>query len=97
MIFLGIGLSTDSILAYAIGLILLYIIGYGLLKFFKVPFKIILTILINAILGGVILVVFNFIAQYFDYTISINPFNALIVGFLGIPGLILIVIINIII
>ena len=87
---MGMGMEISIILAYALGLILLYIVGWVLL----VPLKFILKLIWNGILGGVMLLAINLIGGFFGFQIVINPLNALIVGFLGIPGVLLIVLIG---
>ncbi|GAB6085850.1 hypothetical protein JCM11672_11220 [Alkaliphilus crotonatoxidans] len=79
------GIELNIILAYGLGLILLYILGWILL----VPLKLILRFLWNGIIGGIILLLFNLIGGFFNISLVINPVNALVVGFLGIPGLVL--------
>lgn len=76
--------------AYLIGLFLLYILGMVLV----VPIKILIKLLINGLIGGVVLLLFNLIGGIFNLTIAVNPLNAVIVGFLGIPGVILILILQ---
>ncbi|MBS3994327.1 MAG: pro-sigmaK processing inhibitor BofA family protein [Alkaliphilus sp.] len=87
---MGIGIELNVILAYAFGLILLYIIGYLLL----VPIKWIVKLVYNGIVGGVMLLILNFVGGFFDYGIAINPITALVAGFLGIPGVIVMMIIR---
>lgn len=84
------GLELTVILAYAIGLILLYLIGW----FLVIPIKIIIRLIWNGIIGGIMLFVFNIVGGFFDITIVINPVTALIAGFLGVPGVILLIIFN---
>lgn len=85
---MGMNIEIGVIIAYAAGLILLYIIGYLLLF----PFKWLLKLMFNGILGGVFLILFNVVGGYFDVNIPVNIISALIVGILGLPGLILLVI-----
>lgn len=79
-------MEISIILAYAFGLVLLYVIGYILL----VPIKIILKLILNGIIGGLVLVVLNFFGSFLQLYIPINPFTALITGLLGIPGILMI-------
>lgn len=75
---------TELIIYGIIGLALLYLV----IKLFKWPIK----ILINGVIGMVLLYITNYIGAYFDFTIAINPITALIAGFLGIPGIIFLVV-----
>ena len=83
---MGFGVEISIILAYAFGLILLYVIGYILL----VPIKIIVKLILNGVVGGLALILFNLIGAFVNLHIPINPFTALITGLLGIPGIIMI-------
>jgi inhibitor of the pro-sigma K processing machinery len=82
------GFSLYTILAFLLGLVLLYIIGMLLV----VPIRLLIKLLINGLIGGVILFLFNLIGGIFGLAIAINPLNALIVGILGIPGVVLLLI-----
>jgi len=80
-------LSYEIILAYTVGIIFLFFIG----RLFLVPLKIILKLVYNCVIGAILLIVVNFIGQTFGFFIPLNIFSALLVGFLGIPGLLLLV------
>ncbi len=67
-----------------VGLSLLFLI----IKLLKWPIK----ILINGIIGIVLLYLSNYIGESFNFYITINPITALIAVFLGIPGVIFLVI-----
>ena len=82
----------ETILYYGFGLALLYIVGIILVF----PIKKIFKLIGNGILGGLTLLVFNFVGQYFGLGITINPLNAIIVGFLGVPGVVLLLLLQLI-
>lgn len=67
-----------------LGIALLFL----LIKFLKWPIQ----ILINGLIGVVLLYVFNLIGANFGFVIPINWITALVSGFLGIPGVILLMI-----
>lgn len=76
-----------------IGYFLIAILGlYILVKIFSWPLKILFKLVINAVLGAVLLIVVNIIGSYFNFYIGINAITALIAGFLGIPGVIFLII-----
>ena len=77
-------MDIEMIIYALVGLALLFLI----IKLLKWPIK----ILVNGIVGIIILYVANYIGEYFDFYITINPITALIEGFLGIPGVIFLVI-----
>ena len=83
-------LDPSTIIAFAVGLIALYVIGLLLV----IPIKIILKLIINGIIGGITLLLVNFIGGFIGLTIGINPVTAVIAGFLGLPGVVLLIIIQ---
>jgi len=60
------------------------------------PIKLILKLILNSLLGGLIIVVINWIGTAFNLHIGLNIFTAMFVGVLGIPGAILVTIFKII-
>lgn len=90
---MGFGLEFSVIFSYVFGLALIILIGWLLIF----PMKIITKLIINGLLGGLFLLAVNFIVGNFtDFSIGVNPINALIVGFLGLPGLALLIILKLI-
>jgi len=77
-----------EILYGVIGLIALVI----LFKIFSWPFKVLMKLIVNGILGAILLIIFNFFGQAFGLYIGINATTALIAGFFGIPGVVFLVI-----
>ncbi len=78
------------LLAWFAGIILIFVFGKAL----KVPLKIAIKLLVNGLLGGLIIVILNFIGQYIGFGVSLNILSALIVGTLGLPGVILLIILK---
>lgn len=73
-----------EMLVYAlVGLALLFLI----IKLLKWPLK----ILINGVLGIILLYITNIIGGYIGFMVPINAISALIAGFLGIPGIIFLI------
>ena len=73
-----------SIAAFGIGLLILWL----LCKLLKVSLKIIWKLVINALLGAFILVVFNLVGGLFGFTVPITFLSALVAGVFGVPGVI---------
>ena len=76
-----------------IGIVILFLV----IKLLKWPMKII----INGIIGVVILYVVNFIIANLslvginiNFSLAINPITALIAGFFGVPGVVVLIIIG---
>ena len=84
------GAETNTLLAYLFGLIVLYVIGRILI----IPLKFLTKLLVNAVLGGVTLWLLNVFGGAMGINVGINVITALVVGLLGIPGVILLVILN---
>ena len=78
------------ILAYTVGIILLFILGRVLL----VPLKVVLKLVYNAFLGAIAILAVNFIGGLVGFHIAFNIYTAFIVGTLGIPGFVLLVILK---
>lgn len=84
------GIQYEVIIAYLVGLALLYVVGWLLLA----PLKVVLKLVVNALIGGAMLVLINFLGGAIHLQVPLNFVNALVAGFLGIPGVVLIVALN---
>ena len=76
-------IRLDMIVYALVGLALLFLI----IKLLKWPLK----ILINGILGIILLYIANIVGSYIGFVLPVNAISALIAGFLGIPGIIFLV------
>lgn len=74
--------------AYVVGILLVLIVG-RLLVF---PIKIVFRLVYNGIIGGITLWLVNFVGAYFGFHLPLTVWTALLVGFLGVPGVALLVI-----
>lgn len=63
-------------------------------RIFIVPIKKILKLILNSILGGLIIFVINLVGQYFNFHIGLNLITSILVGILGIPGAICLIILK---
>lgn len=82
--------SMQILFAVLFLIFLVYLVGRILVK----PFKLVFKIFVNSLFGLLLLWGYNFIGDYFGLIIPINLLTILIAGFLGIPGLILLIILN---
>ena len=82
-----VGLDIPVILAFAFGIIILYIVG----RILFVPLKLVFRLLINGLVGGLLLWIINIIGEAFGFSIAINPVTALVAGILGVPGVVLLI------
>lgn len=78
-------MEVGILLAYALGMLLLYVLGYALLM----PVKLIFRLILNSVIGGALVLVLNFVGGYFGFHLAFNLLSAITVGFLGVPGVIL--------
>lgn len=85
-------LNYNVIIAYIFGIILIYLIG----RLMLMPIKFVLKFIYNGLIGGVMLWGVNYIGAYFGFAIAINPITALVAGFLGVPGVILLIVMKVI-
>ena len=86
-------LDTNSIIVFAICIIVLFFVG----KIFVLPLKKILKLIINSILGGGVIYIINVIGESFNLHIGLNIGTSIFVGFFGIPGAILLIILKLMI
>lgn len=77
----------ELVASFGLGLVLLYLIGWLLL----VPMRFLWRLMAGGLLGGLCLWVVNQFAVLTGFTVPLNPFTALIVGLLGLPGAVLVV------
>ncbi|NMA34126.1 MAG: pro-sigmaK processing inhibitor BofA [Clostridiaceae bacterium] len=82
--------GPEVILAFMAGLILMFI----LVRLFLKPLKVVMKLVLNALLGALALLIANWIGGLFGFHIALNVYTAFIVGTLGIPGFILLVILK---
>ncbi|SCG81725.1 inhibitor of the pro-sigma K processing machinery [Proteiniborus sp. DW1] len=87
---MGLDIELGVIVAYAAGLILLYFVGWILI----IPLKYLVKLIINGIMGGVLLFLINLLGGFVGLYIAINPLTAVIVGFLGVPGVVLLIVLQ---
>ncbi len=86
------GADIGIVLAYSAGIMLIFMLSWILV----IPFKIVGKFLLNALIGGLLIILFNFFGQLTGVNIGVNEITALIVGLLGVPGFIAILAIKLI-
>ena len=78
---------VNIIIAAVFVLVILYLIVQVFLK----PIKLLWKLIINSAVGVILLLIINFIGAYFSFILPVNLITILIAGFLGIPGLMLLI------
>ncbi|MCI8803656.1 MAG: Pro-sigmaK processing inhibitor BofA [Oscillibacter sp.] len=66
----------------------------ALLRVFSTPLKLALKLLVNTLLGFLALWAVNLTAAFTGVTLGLNLWNALIIGILGLPGFVLLLLVR---
>lgn len=83
-------INWDLLLALVFALIVFYF----LIKILYLPFKMFFHLLLSAFCGGLLLVIFNFVSSGWGFQIGVNLVTAAVVGIMGIPGIIMLLILQ---
>ena len=84
-------MNIDSnILTYLAGICFLFIFG----RIFIVPIKKVLKLVINSVLGGISIFLINLVGANFGFHIGLNILTSILVGILGLPGVVCLVIVK---
>lgn len=78
-----------NILTFLACICFLFLLG----RIFILPIKLILKLVFNSILGGILILAINLIGGMFSLHIAINFVTCIVVGLLGIPGAIVLLLI----
>ena len=82
-----------NLLTYVACICFLFIFG----KIFIVPIKKVMKLVINSVLGGIAIFLINLIGANFGFHIGLNIFTSILVGLLGLPGAVCLVIVKLLI
>ncbi len=83
-------MELSVILPFIGALIVLYII----LKILALPVKLIIKLVINGLIGGLIIFGINWIGANFGFILPLEWWSAILVGILGVPGAIILILIQ---
>lgn len=72
-----------SILSFLAVMLVIFLV----FKLLSLPFKIMWKLFVNAVIGFVLLLLFNFLGGLIGLTIEITWWKAVIVGIFGVPGI----------
>ena len=84
------GLDIGIFLTYGGAILLIFIFG----RIFVWPMKVVLKLALNSLIGGAAILLVNALGAQWDIFIPLNILNALIVGVLGLPGAVLLLILQ---
>lgn len=82
-----------NIITYLACICFLFIFG----KIFIVPIKKILKLVLNSIIGGIVIFLINLVGANFGFHIGLNFFTSILVGLLGLPGAVCLIIVKLLI
>ena len=86
-------MDGNSIITFLACIIFLFLFG----RIFILPLKSIFKLILNSVLGGLLIYIINLIGGAWGFSIGLNFFTSIFVGILGIPGAILLIILQLII
>ncbi len=79
--------TINIVIAALFLLVIIFIVAQVIMK----PIKLLWKLIINSAIGLVLLLLVNYGAAYFGFALPINIITVLVAGFLGIPGILLLV------
>ena len=79
-----------NLITYLACICFLFIFG----RIFIVPIKKVLKLVFNSILGGITIYLVNLIGATFGFHIGLNIFTSVLVGVLGLPGVVCLIIVK---
>ena len=86
-------MEANSVMIFLGCVIFLFVVG----RFFIWPLKTIGKLILNSLLGGFLIFFINLIGGIFGFHIGLNVITSIIVGTLGLPGAIILILIKLII
>ena len=83
----------NNIITYLACICFIFIFG----RIFIVPIKKILKLVLNSVLGGLTIFIINLVGVNFGFHIGLNIFTSVVVGLLGLPGAVCLIIVKLLI
>lgn len=83
----------DSTLLTSVIICIIFLIIFG--RIFSLPIKKVFKFFLNSLLGALSIFLINTIGTSFGFHIGLNLINSVVVGILGIPGAILLILLKI--
>ena len=79
-------------LIYMVGFLFLLLV----LRIFRGPLRLVLRLVASSLLGGAGLILLNTFGESVGLGIAVNPFTALVAGLLGLPGIAVLLVLQLI-
>lgn len=86
--------SNMNIVSFIIPIAVIVLGLFILIKLLFAPIKLIFKLLLNALTGFLILILVDIVGGFFDFSLPLSLFNVLIAGGFGIPGVLFLILIN---
>lgn len=83
----------NNIITYLACICFIFIFG----RIFIVPIKKILKLILNSVLGGLTIFIINLVGANFGFHIGLNIITSVVVGLLGLPGAVCLIIVKLLI
>lgn len=83
----------SNLITYLACICFLFIFG----KVFIIPITKVLKLVVNSILGGVVIFLINLVGATFGFHVGLNIFTSILIGLLGLPGAVCLVIVKLLI
>lgn len=83
----------NNIITYLACICFIFIFG----RIFIVPIKKILKLVLNSVLGGLTIFIINLVGANFGFHVGLNIFTSVVVGLLGLPGAVCLIIVKLLI
>ena len=84
---------NTNVITYLACICFLFLFG----RIFIVPIKKILKLILNSIIGGLVIFIINLVGANFGFHIGLNFFTSVLVGFLGLPGVVILIVIKLLV
>ncbi len=85
------GMDLGVFITYVGVLVMFFVFG----KVFYWSIKAAVKLMFNSIIGAILLIIVNYVGEGFGIFIPLNVLNAVIVGILGLPGAIMLLILTV--
>lgn len=79
--------TMNIIIGVVVVLVVLFFIGQVMVK----PIKLLWKLLLNSLIGLILLLAVNYLGAYYAFSLPINVITVLVAGFLGVPGVFLLI------
>ena len=84
---------NTNIITYLACICFIFVFG----RIFILPLKKIFKLVINSILGGITIFLINLVGGTFGFHIGLNFFTSIVIGLLGLPGSVCLVVVKLLI